>query len=185
MRKIKPKHSKLNIGSGFDYREGYVNLDVTSEGKPDIVCDIEKGIPLEDGSIEFVLMRHVFEHIDPRKFNFVMSELYRICKPGAKILIYCPYFSCGIHYKCYDHIMFVSYFTFQDTDKFKVEKKELYFFRKSFAYNRRGMAVFVKALNPLLSFFANAMPLLYERLFCWIFPMEEIEIVLKVIKTKK
>ena len=35
---------KLNLGSGFRKRQGYVNIDVREDCNPDIVMDIELGL---------------------------------------------------------------------------------------------------------------------------------------------
>jgi len=182
MKKIKPKYPRLNLGSGNEYREGWVNIDVDPRWKTDILCDIEKGIPLEDNSIEEVFIKHVLEHIEPRKFQFVMSELVRVCKKNAKIVIYCPYFSCSITYKTIDHISSISYYTFDTTPGTELVHKHLYFFRKSFGYSSKLVNLLVKVLNPIFSFFPNLFPLVYERFFCWISPVEEIYVVLKVKK---
>jgi len=44
---------KLNLGCGLDKREGYINLDVRKEVKPDIVCDLEHSfLPFTDESVD-------------------------------------------------------------------------------------------------------------------------------------
>ncbi|MFH1802091.1 MAG: methyltransferase domain-containing protein [archaeon] len=182
MRYKKFNSKKLNLGSGNEYRVGWVNIDVDPRWKVDILADIEKGIPLKDNSIEEVFVKHVMEHIDPRKFEFVMSEIWRVCKKGARITIYCPYFSCSITYKTADHITSITYFTFSDNEKFNPLEKKLFYFRESFGYESRVFSRLRKILNPLLSFLPNSFPLIYERAFCWIFPMEEIKVILEVKK---
>jgi len=182
MKKIKPKYPRLNLGSGNEYRQNWVNIDVDPKWKSDILWDIEKGIPLEDSSIEEVFIKHVLEHIDPRKFSFVMSELARVCKNNAKIIIYCPYFSCSITYKTIDHISAISYYTFDKIPQTKLVCKRLYFFRKSFGYSNWAVNFLVKILNPIFSFLPNIFPLIYERFLCWICPVEEIKVTLKVKK---
>ncbi len=182
MKKIKPKYPRLNLGCGSEYREGWINIDIDPQWKTDILCDFEKGIPLEDNSIEQVFVKHVLEHVDPRKFNFVMSEIVRVCKKNAKVVIYCPYFSCSITYKTVDHISPISYYTFDTIKGTQLVYKHLYFFRKSFPYSSKLVNGFVRILNPILSFLPNLTPLIYERIFCWIFPVEEIYVVLKINK---
>jgi ubiquinone/menaquinone biosynthesis C-methylase UbiE len=73
---------KINIGSGFDKREGFTNIDNSVEVKPDLVCDLDKErLPFADNSVEFVLSVHSLEHFSqPVK---VIEELYRVSKNGA------------------------------------------------------------------------------------------------------
>lgn len=173
---------KLNLGCGAEYKDNWINIDINSKYKTDILCDIEQGIPLEDNSINFIFIKHVLEHIHPKKLSFVMSEINRICTNNAKIIIYCPYFSCSITYKTWEHITQISYYTFNGFKDFDVIKKKLFFFRESFNYKNVFLSKILRFLNPVFSFLPNSFPLIYERLFCWIFPMEEIFIELRVKK---
>ena len=77
----------------FNFSE-YIGLDFDNPGHPhdneeiDIYYD-GKRIPLEDNSIDAVLCSEVFEHV----FNLphILNELNRVMKPGAHILITCPF----------------------------------------------------------------------------------------------
>ena len=173
---------KLNLGSGNEYKVGWVNIDINPKWKPDILCDIEDRIPLEDNSVDFVLIQHVLEHVHPEKFRFVMGEIHRVCKNGARIVIYAPYFSCSITYKTIEHLSHMSYYTFGGVPGFDVISKRFFFFRESFGYRSKLATKIAPIINPILSFFPNILPLFYERFLCWIFPMEELKFVLKVKK---
>lgn len=86
---------KLNLGCGFDKREGFVNADNFPECAPDIQFDIEQTPwPLEDSSFDTILMKHVLEHVgaDFPAFSSVMRELYRIIAPEGIIEIHVPHF---------------------------------------------------------------------------------------------
>lgn len=171
---------KLNIGCGNDYKEGYVNLDISNEGKCDIVHNIEKGLPFKDKKFEYIYARHALEHIHQEKFLFVLSELIRILKPKGVIDIWCPHFSCGITYRELGHYTPISYFTIKSDLNIDV-KKRFNFFRKSFKYkDHKNIQPILNILNPALSFIPNIMPLVYERFFCWTYPCEEV--YFKVIK---
>ena len=55
---------KLNLGCGFDKREGFVNADNFPECSPDVRFDIERTPwPLEDDGFDHILMKHVLEHV--------------------------------------------------------------------------------------------------------------------------
>ena len=84
---------KLNIGSGTDYREGWINLDYNSKYNPEVVWDLNKlPLPFGDNTFDEIIMIHVLEHFhDPL---LIVNELWRIGKPAAKITIKVPHWSC-------------------------------------------------------------------------------------------
>lgn len=85
---------KLNMGCGFNKREGYINVDMFPDGSPDVLCDLEQTPWIwETSSISEVLFNHSLEHIgaDSRVFLAMMKELYRVCKNGALIQINVPH----------------------------------------------------------------------------------------------
>lgn len=54
---------KLNLGCGFDYRPGWVNLDSNDSIKADIHHDLEKKLPFEDNPFDEVFAGQVIEHV--------------------------------------------------------------------------------------------------------------------------
>jgi predicted SAM-dependent methyltransferase len=80
---------RLNLGSGSIPREGYVNVDFA--GAPaDLTWDLRRGIPFEDDSVEAVYSSHVFEHIPLAGGLELLSESYRVLRPGTPIRIVVP-----------------------------------------------------------------------------------------------
>jgi SAM-dependent methyltransferase len=83
---------KLNLGCGRDYREGFVNIDISKEVKADVYHDLEKfPYPFKANTFDEILSLGVLELIDA-DFLKIMEELYRICKPNAVIKIRSPVF---------------------------------------------------------------------------------------------
>jgi SAM-dependent methyltransferase len=85
---------KLNLGCGFDKREGWLNVDNFAECEPDRMLDIEStpwDVPTN--GFEHVLMKHVLEHVgaDFSTFARVMGELFRILAPGGLLEIHVPH----------------------------------------------------------------------------------------------
>jgi len=83
---------KLNLGCGNDYRSGWVNVDSNTNVKCDAVIKLGDHIlPINDNSVEEVLMCNSLEHI--KDFWRFIDDLYRVCKDGAKIHIIVPHYS--------------------------------------------------------------------------------------------
>lgn len=93
---------KLNLGSGEDYKEGFVNVDWQPLTKADVEHNLNVfPYPFEDNSFDYIEAFHVLEHLD-RPFN-VMKELHRILKPGGKLVVKVPHFSRGFTHAEHAH----------------------------------------------------------------------------------
>jgi len=79
---------KLNLGCGVHKLEGYINIDISSKCKPDVVCDINKGLTFKNESIQEIKASHILEHIDD--LIFVMNECWRVLKVGGILNIEVP-----------------------------------------------------------------------------------------------
>lgn len=85
---------KLNLGCGHNKRPGWVNVDHSDECDPDQVVDLESTPwPWPDDSVDEVLMSHVLEHLGQQTSTYlaIWRELYRVCRPGAQVLILVPH----------------------------------------------------------------------------------------------
>lgn len=85
---------KLNLGCGFDRREGWLNVDAWEGCAPDRVIDLE-ATPwdLPSDAAEHVLLRHVLEHLGAAfpVFAGVVRELHRVTAPGGLVEIHVPH----------------------------------------------------------------------------------------------
>lgn len=78
----------LNLGSGKNYIQGAVNVDINPIYKPDILADIEQSLPFENESFDFVICSDVLEHLEmPGK---TMEEIYRILDQNGKAIFSVP-----------------------------------------------------------------------------------------------
>ncbi len=166
---------KLHLGCGFNKKRGYVNCDISKDVNPDLVLNLEKRLPFKSNSIDEIIAEHVFEHVE--NFVSLMSEIYRVSKPNAKIYIKVPYFSHESAFSNVTHVRFFTYTTFDLFDKehsqhwqglgnFKIIKKQLKW-------------------RPNIFWFLNYSEFLikvYQNFFCWIFPARELIIQLEVKK---
>jgi predicted SAM-dependent methyltransferase len=72
---------KLNVGCGRDYREGYINLDISDAVGADVVADMADGLPFEDNRFDEVVVQNALTQIqEPYLFVHVMNELHRVTK---------------------------------------------------------------------------------------------------------
>ena len=52
--------------------------------------DITRGIPFSDNSFRGIYSEHCLEHIPFESIDFVLSEIYRVLKPGGTLRIVIP-----------------------------------------------------------------------------------------------
>jgi predicted SAM-dependent methyltransferase len=84
---------KLNLGCGSQHFEGYVNMDKDDYGQ-EIKRNVLRGIPFSDDTFDEVYTAHFMEHIpNGEDVYFVISEIWRVCKPGAIFKIIVPHSS--------------------------------------------------------------------------------------------
>ena len=80
---LKPKSTKLHIGCGRIKLEGFVNIDLSEEVNPDVIVNIEEGLPFEDNSFEYIYSCNSLEEIRPQYWDFVLREIGRVAKNGC------------------------------------------------------------------------------------------------------
>lgn len=70
-----------------------MNVDSEPAENPDVLLDISRSRwPWPENTIEKVEASHVLEHIEPGEpFFHCIRELYRVCKPGAKVHVVLPH----------------------------------------------------------------------------------------------
>lgn len=84
---------KVNLGCGYDYLQGWINIDNSNDVRSDIKMSLDHPavkIPLRDNSVDLVLASHIFEHI--RELVPLKRELARIMSPGGKLIVLVPHY---------------------------------------------------------------------------------------------
>ena len=93
----------LQLGSGRDYKLGWLNVDIQLSTQPDVVLDLSQDqvwplcfqTPLGDdvelnlGSLSLIYANNVLEHV--QDLPGLMTNCLRLLKEGGKILIEVPY----------------------------------------------------------------------------------------------
>ncbi|MEO3385268.1 methyltransferase domain-containing protein [Mesorhizobium sp. CAU 1741] len=81
---------RLNLGCGFDVREGWINVDMHDHHGPDLVCDVTWLKPIESNSADYVLAQDVLEHIHRVKCATALLEWNRVLKIGGQLDVRVP-----------------------------------------------------------------------------------------------
>ncbi len=81
----------LNLGCGANKITGAVNLDIDAKMKPDIIGNVYS-LPFPDDSVDKVLLFHTIEHVRESEHRTLLSELRRVLKIGATLLVSYPEF---------------------------------------------------------------------------------------------
>ena len=104
--------SKINLGCGDKYRDGWCNVD-NGACKKDIHCNLEEfPWPIPSNIADNVYACHVVEHIKRENVISFMREVHRILKPGGIVEIYCPYYMSKNAFTDFTHQIFVTEDTF-------------------------------------------------------------------------
>lgn len=85
-----PLPTRLNLGCGFDLREGYLNVDLYERHNPDLVADITDLSMLPSGYFDEIVAQDVLEHLERNKTIPVLNEWSRLLIPGGVIHIRVP-----------------------------------------------------------------------------------------------
>lgn len=95
---------KVHLGSGSDIRAGWINIDLvlggmspTPEGgagqQPSFINhDLRRGLPLDEGTCEFIYSSHFFEHLECADGARLMRDCYRALRPGGVFRVALPDF---------------------------------------------------------------------------------------------
>ena len=157
---------KLNLGSGVDYREGYVNIDIGGKNlygkdiKVDVIHDLNKfPYPFKDNTFDFVFANQILEHLENPKE--VLSELYRICKDKCKVIIQVPHFSS---YKSFGDWTHKHYYALDSIDSMNPLFKKI---KKEFHVGKHWLVLFIGNI-------LTQSPFLYERFLWCYFPIQGI-----------
>ena len=138
---LKIKRYKRYLG---DYNsEEYIGVDSVDLPGVDIVCDITKGLPFEDGTIDEIICVHVLEHI--RNLRFIMKEFHRILKPGGILRIRVPHcFNPG----AFGDSTHCRFFTFETFNQFDKKSPGSYYYDFHFKFIKSRIQVLRRWYRP-------------------------------------
>lgn len=84
---------RLNVGSGRDLMDGWINIDHPLVSGVDVQFDLETcgsaRLPFDDNTVSEIRLFHVIEHI--HHVLPLMEELYRVAQPGCQCTVRVPH----------------------------------------------------------------------------------------------
>lgn len=80
----------LNIGCGASYHMAWINLDVAPTDPNVLDVDINKGLPFHSGFADICYSSHVLEHLDKDGAKSLITDCFRVLKPGGVIRLAVP-----------------------------------------------------------------------------------------------
>ncbi|MEH2349524.1 MAG: methyltransferase domain-containing protein [Nostoc sp.] len=79
---------RVDIGCGIHKPIDFIGVDISPGVGVDIVADLSKEFPFPDSSVDELRAHDIIEHLYDRIHT--MNEIWRVCKPGAKVDIRVP-----------------------------------------------------------------------------------------------
>lgn len=176
---ISSQSKKLNIGCGKDPKKGYINLDITKLPHVDVVHNLDKyPWPFKDNTFEEVFCDNVLEHLE--SITKPIEEIWRICKPKAKIIVKVPIFPSVYAAVDPTHKQFFTYMTF---DYFGANYPLNYYSKARLKIVKRRI-IFSRGLPGLTTFFncSERMQKFYTVALSFLIPANSLYFELEVVK---
>ena len=82
--------ARLNLGCGYDKREGYLNVDLNDFHSPDLVGDVRSLPELPSGRYEEIVAQDVLEHLERADGPVALAEWRRLAATGASLRLRVP-----------------------------------------------------------------------------------------------
>lgn len=121
----------LNLGCSYWPQEGWINTDIETGIKGVTYLDVTEQFPFEDQEIDYIFSEHLIEHIGYNGIVNMLSESYRVLKPGGVVRIAMPdmkfifnIFSDPHKYEDYIKWHFTELIKCDITDKLEIEDIE-------------------------------------------------------------
>ncbi|MDD5440223.1 MAG: methyltransferase domain-containing protein [Candidatus Omnitrophica bacterium] len=159
----------LDLGCKKQKVPGAIGVDIDPASDADVIHDLEIfPYPFQDNYADAIYAKHIIEHV--KNPAGLIREAHRILKPGGTVYIETPHFSNYVAYAEPQHRLFYSYFMFRNLLKeanvpFRIVRWELTFYKTFRLFG--------------IKYLANRFPEQYERFWTFIFPAENIVLVME------
>lgn len=167
--------AKLDVGCGSHCLEGAIGIDYKAAPGVQHVHDVNKAPwPLSDNSFDYIRCQHAIEHF--REVHTVATEMWRVSKHGALIEFTTPHYSSYASWGDPTHLHHFALGSLPQLfdqamgpEKFEVVSKRLKF--SGSLIDVFGWLIYKISAKK------------YEKHFAWIFPTNEIIVVLRMLKS--
>ena len=78
---------KLQLGSGSNCLEGWLNTDFSLVSRRTVFLDATKAFVFADATFDYIFSEHQIENLNYKDGFFMITECYRVLKPGGRIRI--------------------------------------------------------------------------------------------------
>ena len=82
--------TKLNLGCGYDYRRGFINIDFYNSSVADLTSPLGT-LDLPENHFEYIVLNDVIEHLGYCEASFLLSKLYLWLKADGILAIKTPH----------------------------------------------------------------------------------------------
>lgn len=176
---------RLQIGCGARAWPGFVNVDRILLPGVDVVADLDRRLPFREDAFDEVHAVHVLEHV--ADLIATLGEIARVSRPGSRLFVAVPHFSCVSAYQDPTHKRFFGYFSF---DYFTETGLFNFYSRTRLRIVRRRIHFYWikndsrEVPSSLMTALVNLWPLLYERFLCWMLPSNEVRFEFEIVKKR-
>lgn len=80
----------INLGSGHWKFDGWVNVDLDADSRPDVCADLSAGLPFRDQCADFMHSEDFIDQLTLEQAAGFLRECHRILKPGGVIRVLTP-----------------------------------------------------------------------------------------------
>ena len=169
----------LTLGSGKrEIVAGAVSVDIAPGTRPDVLHDLNGyPWPFGDDTFDAVHCIDVIEHLDD--IVKAMEEIHRVLRPGGRVTITTPHFSCANSYTDPTHRHHLGVFSF---DYFTGENQWDFYTRARFRKVKADLVFYPKMKNKLVWRVAKRWPAFYEEHLAWILPAWYMHFELEAVK---
>jgi hypothetical protein len=82
---------KVNFGCGFEGKlPGWINVDLSPRGGPDVIADLSKDLPFANRSVDFIHTEDFIAALELEQAKHFLRECARILKPTGVMRVLTP-----------------------------------------------------------------------------------------------
>lgn len=89
-------NAKINLGSGHWKFEGWVNVDLDQDSRPEVLADLSRALPFRDGCAAFMHTEDFIDQLELDAAAAFLRECHRILRPGGVFRVLTP----DVHQLC-------------------------------------------------------------------------------------